>query len=538
MHLTDDEILELNELCNAVVDGMLNDAQRARLSAWLLASEAARQYYVRAVGMSASLHEYASEMHAEAPKKRIIPVSWRIFYWAGGSMAAAAAIAIALWVGLGTPKAEAPAVAPKLTTFVARLTASKNAEWTSKGTPAPGGLVRKGQRLELTSGYAEVTFDSGAQLVLEGPTLLTVNSAWDSTLGSGTVKASVPPQAIGFRVSNASVEVTDLGTEFSMMADAHSGATEVLVLKGAVEAAPHGQGDPQTILLREKESRRFERSGVTLVRDSEEKFAQLASAPELDRLLGNFRYAHWAFDQTSDRWAGNYFSPQPLAVPVAFNHSANDATQARAPGRWHQALHLDGLSYATTSFPGISQLAPHTISFWVKVPDDAPLSNAYAMVSWRAGTPKLSYRPVHLSWNRNPTEGALGALRTDFSGGCAIGTTSLRDGRWHHLAVVLTPSEDAAVPMQIKQYVDGRLESSTIIPGKVRSQASQANQAMDDLIWLGCRLGGSGPRQERFRGDIDELYVVDRELEPQEIVQLLTDNRLGGTPASALVATH
>jgi hypothetical protein len=85
----------------------------------------------------------------------------------------------------------------------------------------------------------------------------------------------------------------------------------------------------------------------------------------------------------------------------------------------------------------------------------------------------------------------------------------------------------------VKQYVDGRLESSAIVPGRIRGPAATANPALNDLVWLGCRLGASGPRQERFRGEIDELYIADRALAPQEIVQVMADNRV---PALALAA--
>ena len=84
---------------------------------------------------------------------------------------------------------------------------------------------------------AEVDELFQAALTTEGPAAFDLNSAWEATLNRGTLKASVPPQAIGFRISNPSVEIVDLGTEFTMSADA-SGAAEVLVLKGQVEAQP------------------------------------------------------------------------------------------------------------------------------------------------------------------------------------------------------------------------------------------------------------------------------------------------------------
>ncbi len=87
------------------------------------------------------------------------------------------------------------------------------------------------------------------------------------------------------------------------------------------------------------------------------------------------------------------------------------------------------------------------------------------MVAWRGDSDKLGSRPVHIGWNRNPDDGPIGAIRTDFSGGHAMGTTPLRDGRWHHLSVIFVPGEDRDAPVHVKQYVDGRLESNTITPG-------------------------------------------------------------------------
>ena len=55
MSLSDENILELNDLCNAVVDGTLDEKQKGRLSEWLAASQEAREFYVRTTGLSASL---------------------------------------------------------------------------------------------------------------------------------------------------------------------------------------------------------------------------------------------------------------------------------------------------------------------------------------------------------------------------------------------------------------------------------------------------------------------------------------------------
>lgn len=532
MNLADREILELNELCGAVVDGTLNEAQRARLAQWLAGSEAARRYYVRALGQSASLHTYASELHAGAPdapaaeEPRARPLSW---WWA--ALPAAAAVALGVWL-LPRPAPERAAAVVTAGDSVARLTGSKNSKWAA-GALQPGDRLGVNQRLELTGGLAEITFDSGARVVLEGPALLEVNSAWDGTLRRGTLKASVPPEAIGFRISNPAVEVVDLGTEFTMIADG-KGAAEVLVLKGEVEAAPRAAGDDDTILLRENESRRFADSGMSDVSDRDEKFAHFTQPLSLDRFAPMINYVHWSFDET----AGNHVMADVVGAPVgaaaAAFHLADggDLGAAHVEGRVGRALHFDGHLQAKGYFPGISGSAPRTIAFWLKVPEDAQLSDAYAIVTWATKVKKLGNRPVGISWNRRPAEGPLGALRTDFGGGHAMGTTPLRDGKWHHVTVYFAPGDDPNVPVQVRQYIDGRLESSTIVPGTMHLTSGTGDTALADYVWLGCRLTGKMQR-EHFRGDIDELFIADRGLEPQEIVSLMNNNRL---PAAGLAA--
>jgi hypothetical protein len=542
MNLTDPEILELNALCGALVDETITDAQRERLAGLLAGSEAARRFYVRAMGQSASLFQYASEMQIDAADRGTDRAKTlrRVLAWGLPLLAAAAA-----WVIVFRPaKTEpAPEPLPSLAAgalqpfdYVARLTGSREVEWSpGSGGLLPGSRLRRGQRLELVKGHVEITFDCGAQLVLEGPAALDVNSAWETTLQRGALKASVPPEAIGFRVSNAAVDVVDLGTEFTMAAD-DRGSAEVLVLKGEVEATPRDTGDQDTILLRQNESRRFDLAGVSDVSDGGEKFAGLTGSMVFDRLAQSTRYAHWSFDE-QDGLSVKADVGGAVAGNLDFHLSSSGtapSADARPEGHRNRALRFDGELYAQGTFPGLSDSSSHTVAFWVRVPVDAQLSDAYTMVAWATTAKKLGARPVHINWNRNPAEGPIGALRTDFGGGCAIGMTSLRDGRWHFVAVFFSPGDDPAAQVQAKQYVDGRLESSTIIPGKTRAPAGAVNPGLTDVVWLGCRLGATGPRQDRFRGEIDELFIADRGLEPFEIVQLMRDNRL---PISAVAGS-
>jgi ferric-dicitrate binding protein FerR (iron transport regulator) len=531
MKLSDRDILELNELCSALVDGTLTEAQRQRLNAWLRDSEEARRFYVRLMGLSASLHHYAAEMHAEAAAAEPAPrplfrVPW--FGWAG-ALAAAACLVVGLWL-LATRAPQAPPTATGGDDLVARLTGVQQTVWRAPArAPQPGELLRRGQRLELASGYAEVTFDSGAQVVLEGPAAIELTSPWEAALLRGTLKVNVPAEAIGFRVTSEIVEVMDLGTEFSIIAE-EDGHADVLVLKGEVEATPLGSADQESIFLRENEARRFARSGVMPVADSEEKFARLSRAVPLERFDPPAHYVRWSFDEpTGAIVAADAFGPARNPFNARLEPESLTEAVARVPGVFDRALQFDGRLYARAAYPGLSGKSPRTVLFWVKVPPDAQLSSAYAMVAWWAENPKFGSRPVHIGWNRNPAEGPLGVLRTDYLGGYALGSTPLRDGRWHHIAVVFVPDPDGHRPVEVKQYVDGRLEGEgrPSAPGSVFS--SEPNPTVADTLWLGCRLGDNGPRQDRFRGEMDELCIADRALGPRSIVQIMRNNCPGTT---------
>ena len=448
-------------------------------------------------------------------------------------------VVLALYIVSRHPGREPGAPNPQPGEYVARLTGSKDCRWAHPAPSArPDNYIRKGETLELAAGFAEVTFDCGAQVVLEGPASLSLNSAWDATLLRGTLKASVPTEAMGFRVSNPSVQVVDLGTVFTMIADG-TGAADVLVLKGMVETSSHDSTGQRTVVLHENQSRHFAMSGMSKVNDSREKFAHVAQPVPLDHFSTVTKYVHWSFDEAGGDVlkADAFGAPQSAFDARLYELSDTVLETVRPEGRWGRGLRFNGHLYAKAPFSGLSANSPHTVAFWVKVPEDVHLSSAYAMVAWSANSQKLGSHPVHIGWNRNPTEGTIGVLRTDYGGGFAMGATPLRDGRWHHVAVVFVPDENEDATVEVKQYVDGRFEGEgkpsppgTEVSEKFREQNAST---IGDTIWLGCRIGNNGPRRDRFRGEMDELCIADHALAPQQIVALMKDN----SPPAAEFAT-
>src|SRR5262249_37258179 len=152
--------------------------------------------------------------------------------------------------------------------------------------------------------------------------------------------------------------------------------------------------------------------------------------------------------------------------------------------------------FAQAEFPGISDYTAHTVSFWVKIPSDASLSSSFAMMAWGVNNPQLGSHPIQIDWNKNPDEAMVGVLRTDYGSGFAVGRTPLRDGKWHHISVVLVPRTDPRGPLDVKQYVDGRLEgegkpSPSGSPIFLYSSENTPEDANGNF-WLGCRVGQRG----------------------------------------------
>ena len=534
MSMPDNELLDLNALCHALIDGAITGTERARLEEVLAASHDARRFYVRTMALSACLFDYAGEMQGEAPdapgaadSRRVVRVpAWA---WTAGSLAAAACVVLAFWLGgLGKWNA-ADAVASaeqEIDDSVARLSGAKDCRWAGEAL-APGAELERGQRIELQGGFAEITFDSGAQITLEGPAVLELDSAWEAVLHRGTLKASVPPEAIGFRVTNPSVEVVDLGTEFSMVVD-ESGATEVFVLKGAVEAAPRDASGRagQPVVLRETQARRFAAAGGSDVRDHDAKLAKLNHRIALDRFTRPVNYVHWSFDEE----AGPAHAQTIGLAEEGFTAQIEPASEAlsagtRTEGRWRNALRLDGQTYAKAPFPGIAKRTARTVAFWINVPPDVPLPDAGAMLAWPLGT---AGRGVEIGWNRRPLDGPLGALRTSAGRNALTGTTPLCDGRWHHLAIVLSPKAKADAAPQVRQYVDGRLDGLSAKRSAKRARGFQSEGdtvtgSAEEALWIGRNFANhdsAGP----FRGALDELFLADRALTPPEIRRLMTHN--------------
>ncbi|WP_437201529.1 FecR domain-containing protein [Planctomicrobium sp. SH664] len=118
---------------------------------------------------------------------------------------------------------------------LATISHSVNIEWTSPETAlSVGSRLRSGSVIELASGLAEITFDSGAVTVLTGPCRFEIQSSSQVSLTLGTATTRVETPNSGFRIDTPTAIITDLGTQFGTYV-AKDGATDVAVFEGTVE---------------------------------------------------------------------------------------------------------------------------------------------------------------------------------------------------------------------------------------------------------------------------------------------------------------
>jgi hypothetical protein len=197
-------------------------------------------------GRPTSLERIVSEGRQAAPVSRT--------HWLRNRLALAATLLIAACLFIVAYNLlSRPAI-------VAQLSKSAGCRWQIVDSELPiGVLLRAGQELNLIEGRALVTFVSGAQIVLEGPTKMCLDSPMATELASGRITASVPTQAIGFSVSSPMARFVDLGTEFALKLDVDKGYV-LQVFDGLVEvqsAVRDGDASQKPLRISELTAVRF-----------------------------------------------------------------------------------------------------------------------------------------------------------------------------------------------------------------------------------------------------------------------------------------
>ena len=169
---------------------------------------------------------------------------------------------------VASPPAPIQPAAPR-PVVVATLTGAVDSAWGDAPFPmAAGTPITAAQRLTLSRGFAELTFENGAKVVVEAPAVFVADSRSALSLDAGRLAATAPASARGFTVRTPGANVVDLGTQFGVAVDPAAGATEVQVFDGQVQAAPRVGGAVATTLLNAGDAGRVTADAVTVTPDA------------------------------------------------------------------------------------------------------------------------------------------------------------------------------------------------------------------------------------------------------------------------------
>jgi hypothetical protein len=381
---------------------------------------------------------------------------------------------------------------------------------------AVGDVLEQGRVLEIASGIAELKFPAGVSVLLEGPASFRITGPKSAMLERGRLVARVNEvQGRGFVIDGPSGRIVDLGTEFGVSVD-KSGEMEVHVLEGTVTAATHVNRKDVVTLHKNEAMRLGDGPSQRMNADDGVFITDLPPLP-----AGNPGFIRWSFEEPAGADLIN--SGKGLAETRAdarLMTARQDAGYAqRIAGRYGSGLAFDGSGqFAESGFHGISGQAPRTVSLWARVPADLPITQSYAMIGW--GKVEGNGSAWQISVNPVETEGPLGALRVGTGRAAVVGSTDLRDGRWHHLTAVMYGGSPTTAT-HVLLYVDGVLETTT----RKSVRAIDTELPPDSHgVWLGRNLSRWGPEPPGaafFRGELDEVHIFDAALGQSMILDVM-----------------
>ncbi len=323
MSLSLQQTAELHELLWRLRAADASPEQLARLERLVCEDPEVRTFYVRYVHLCADLHwngvEKHERMNAECKMMNdelpagppAIDIHHSSFIThdsdLGGwlfSYAAATVITgmlvLSAWmykvslhgeVALAPPAPATKYIIPPQPMLVGRITREAGCRW-ADGQPAPLAAVSLGRKYELASGLMEISYESGAKVILQGPCIYEINSAAGGFLSLGKLTARVEKKTEGgrgkaeeespslqiskssnpnspfplppssFVVRTPTAVVTDLGTEFGVEVS-KEGATTSHVFLGRVSLVAVGAGGEKQgreVLLEAEQSARVEKA--------------------------------------------------------------------------------------------------------------------------------------------------------------------------------------------------------------------------------------------------------------------------------------
>jgi hypothetical protein len=429
-----------------------------------------------------------------------------------------------------------------------RITGMVDCRWAEDGVPLRMDEgVPLGREIKLKSGLMEVTYDTGAKVILQGPVTYEVASPAGGFLSLGKLTARVDnakPQAANqkseirnpkFVVRTPTATVNDLGTEFGVEVTDNN-ASVVHVFQGSIELHAMSGGKVQNIIrMVEHESARVERGAggsVSAVTDATVRPSVFVRSERLQELIlqkQETAFRRWKahFEKLGrDPAVVAYYDFQRRGESPGVLHAVSNASQkpphgtiqgpvwgtGRMPGK--QSLRFDGnQDHVAINLP--QRLTQMTLAASIAIElinDDQNSGSAGLLMSDGWGNPATDPEQCHWQILR-PGEMCFSTV--------AMGRTltpvvlpwhDWGRQRWRHLAVVVDPAQG-----NMTFYLDGE----AVLKETVRSGIAATFGSARIGNWLPVK--GHMPRA--FCGRMDELLIMGRAMTADEIREMFEAGR-------------
>ncbi|MEM6505265.1 MAG: LamG-like jellyroll fold domain-containing protein [Planctomycetota bacterium] len=405
-----------------------------------------------------------------------------------------------------------------LNRVVATVTDQVNAQWITangQGALPDRMLLAVNQRLTLVEGFAEITTNRGAKVLVQAPASFeTTDSDNAIRLHRGKLVGICETSGSkGFVVYAPGVDVVDLGTRFGVEADATKG-TSVLVMEGSVRVQPTEQSPLafESVVLEQGEVRQVEPDSGSLKTISLARapiFYQTAPHPYVQAVLDTGPIVYWRFESAVDGALINQIDPK--AYPLRVNGSATLVPDGViGGGAWiNNSQKTDGYFDTTDPFEAIGSEGDFTLSLWCRIDHDGYTSGAEASIGgFYTGKPEDNHHLAQIDIHAAVVKDRLlnGIFRVHYndprfvSGHEGLQTESqYKQGQWQH--VVLTRSGQT-----LRLYIDAELAGEHFVESIKPSDTAHfvLGRSMSLPRWL-------------KQSTIDEVAIFDRPLSGTEI---------------------
>lgn len=254
----------MDELLQRLLDDQIEPDEMQRLAKAIREDPRVREYYIDSLLVSAVVRR-SSQVTGELSKSDLIRAISGGTSRAGSGrlgrrslsvaaiLALAASVLVSLYWVYQRPRGPA----------VGLLGGAYEAKW--RGVRPRSGEPLYAGTYDLREGAARMDLDQGTSLLLEAPCRIELKNAGEVALRSGKLAATVPPQAKGFRVRTHTALITDLGTEFGVIARSN-GSTEAHVLRGHITVAldPNRSGRAASFVVNEGQAATVDARGRTI----------------------------------------------------------------------------------------------------------------------------------------------------------------------------------------------------------------------------------------------------------------------------------